>query len=201
MTIDMNISADWDEDQEWEREWWGNCVNTMDEELKQVTYARCMEMYPQVGMWRWPVFDLGGKKILDIGGGPTSLLLKCVNRAQGCVVADPCDYPEWVTHRYAAAEVTQIKIAGEDIDMTGFDEVWIYNVLQHVDDPKKIVENAKKAAPVVRIFEWVDIPPHKGHPHELKALLLNEWLGGFGTVEQLSEGGCQGKAFYGVFGL
>ncbi len=32
----------WDDDQQWESEWWGDCVNTFAEETKQLTYAKKM---------------------------------------------------------------------------------------------------------------------------------------------------------------
>jgi hypothetical protein len=33
-------------------------------------------------------------------------------------------------------------------------------VLQHVESVERIINNAKRAAPVLRLFEWIDIPPH-----------------------------------------
>lgn len=82
----------------------------------------------------------------------------------------------------------------------GFQEAWVYNVLQHVMDPEKIIQVAKRAARVIRLFEWIDIPPHPGHPHELTEANLSKWLGGEGTVEEFKgENGLSGKAFYGVF--
>jgi hypothetical protein len=71
--------------------------------------------------------------------------------------------------------------------------------MQHAIDPGKIIDNAKKAAPVLRLFEWIDIPAHDGHPHELTEASLNEWIGQKGNVITLAESGCYGKAYYGVF--
>ena len=42
-----------------------------------------------------------------------------------------------------------------ETEMT-FDEVWFFNVLQHVIDPKACLEKAGKIAGVVRVFEPVD---------------------------------------------
>lgn len=192
----------WDQDQEWERDWWGNCANTYAEETKQLTYAHRMGLVnsPRDGMW--PVYDLQGKSVLDIGGGPTSMLLRCVN-AGTCVVADPCSYPLWTRQRYADARIVVWECAGEELHHHSiggqFDEVWIYNVLQHTQDPERIIRHAQRAAPVIRIFEWIDIPPHPGHPQELKAEKLDSWLGGAGKVERMSENGCVGTAYYGRF--
>jgi hypothetical protein len=101
--------------------------------------------------------------------------------------------------RYFAKNIEVEVIPGEDAVEYGWDEVWIYNCMQHAIDPKLIIDNAKKAAPVLRLFEWIDIPAHDGHPHELTEANLDEWIGAKGNVIQLAESGCYGKAYYGVF--
>lgn len=201
----------WDEHQEWERQWWGDCINTFAEETKQLTYAYRMGLQNISDGGRWPYYNLEGKSVLDIGGGPVSMLLKTHTRGH-CVVADPCPYPEWIHERYKVAGIEYKRVAGEELldpdaadNLAGysqFDEVWIYNVLQHTDDPRKIIVNARTLGRKIRIFEWINIPPHPGHPHELKQHLLNEWLVGFGTVEdmrQSPENGCNQVAYYGEF--
>ena len=145
-------------------------------------------------------FDRGGVTVLDIGGGPSSLLLKCRN-VKGMVV-DPCEYPRWVAMRYQAAGIGFHKISGEEMMFNGdvFDEVWIYNVLQHTKDPELIIKNAQKIAPILHIFEWIDIPPHPGHPHMLTEENLNKWIDGKGNVGQLNgENECYGKYYAGAF--
>ena len=69
-----------------ESEWWGNCQNTYFEEEKQLKYARKMGLDRTPNSQTPYVFDIN-KTVLDIGGGPTSILLKCVN-VQGTVI-DP----------------------------------------------------------------------------------------------------------------
>lgn len=168
-------------DYKFESDYWGNCVNTIDEDLKQFLYAKAMGIPKYNGF----EFSVGGKKILDIGGGPTSLLLKTRDHG-GSKVVDPIKYPQWTVDRYASHNIKYDQKTGEEVNETGYDEVWIYNCLQHVIDPKLIIENAKKAAPVLRIFEWIDIPAHEGHPHELKEDLLNEWIGGRGSTSYIT---------------
>jgi 2-polyprenyl-3-methyl-5-hydroxy-6-metoxy-1,4-benzoquinol methylase len=192
--------SEWTEAQEFERSWWGNCVNTYTEEVKQLTYGYKMGLTAGHDAGRWPVYDLGGRRILDIGGGPVSMLLKSVNYGPASIVADPCGYPSWVRERYQAVGIGLLQKRGEDLTMpTQFDEVWIYNVLQHTQDPALIVENARKAAPIIRLFEWIDMAPCEGHPQMLLEDELNKWLGGSGTTEFLNENGCYGRAYYGVF--
>lgn len=192
--------SDWKhDDQHFEAEWWGNCVNTYGEETKQLTYAHRMSIEILNTDGHWPVYDLGGKSVIDIGGGPTSILLKAVNVTNPTVV-DPCPYPAWIATRYKVAGIKYLLKTGEDFQPRAkYDECWIYNVLQHVQDPELIINNAKKYAKTLRIFEWIDLPAHPGHPHELKAKYLDKWLGGKGQVEDMNENGCTGRAYYGVF--
>lgn len=190
---------EWKDHQQWESDWHGNCINSYWEETKQIVYAKRMGLNPQFDNGKYPVLDLEGKSVCDIGGGPYSLLLKAINHTNSIVV-DPCDYPAWTTHRYMANKIAVIKLAAEDYTpVEVFDEVWIYNCLQHTIDPQKIIENAKEISKIIRIFEWVDNGVSIGHPHDLKEDKLNKWLGGVGKVEDMNEDGCHGKACYGIF--
>ena len=189
---------DFKKEQEYEREWWGSCANTYGEETKQISYANRMNLLPRETSGYWPVYDGYNKTIIDIGGGPTSMLLKHQNLKQGIVV-DPCDYPTWVAERYLEANIVYLKFTGETDLKLKADEVWIYNCLQHTIDPEQIIKNAKSYAPVIRLFEWVGTGVVEGHPHDLKASDLNEWLEGKGKVEPINENGCYGICYYGVF--
>lgn len=167
-----------------------------------------MGLQPQATPWRDPVYKLTGKSILDIGGGPVSMLLK-TEEFERAIVIDPCEYPEWVKARYQAAGIEFYKIAGEDLLTPGMidelqefppvDEIWIYNVLQHTQDPEKIIDNARKLAKTIRIFEWINTEITAGHPHSLSQEKLDLWLGGHGTIENLNRNNCFGWAYYGVF--
>ena len=197
------------EHQEFEQKWWGDCLNTAGEEAKQLSYASRMrlEFAPYLDKC-WSI-DLQHKSVVDIGGGPVSLLLKTHNRGPLCMVIDPCEYPDWVIERYREGGIAQYLRRGEDLDQISYgekhDEAWIYNCLQHTENPQKIIENARKRAKVLRIFEWVNTGTSLGHPHDLKPELLNEWIGGYGTTEFINETNngrdfAVGQCYYGVFG-
>lgn len=193
----------WQDHQDFESGWWGDCANTYGEETKQLTYAHRMGMITVFDEGHWPSYDLGGKSIMDIGGGPASILLKCKNFKKAIVV-DPCTYPKWVHDRYSLHGITFLHQKGEDIDETNpMDEAWIYNVLQHVDDPEKLVRNAVRTSRILRIFDWLDTPPWLGHPHTIHREDLYDWISGrplqHRIEEMQGENGCQGTAFYGVF--
>lgn len=185
----------WKDDQSWEANWWGNCLNIYGEETKQRRYAKCMGLQELSNSQFSFYYDIKDKTILDIGGGPSSLLLKCINIGYGCVV-DPIEWPHWTLARYEFADIDFVLGKGEDVNETGYDEVWIYNVLQHVVDPGLIIENAKRAGKIIRLFEWLEIGEAPGHPHNLLEEQMNEWLGGVGKVNADVP---RGKEYYGVF--
>ena len=192
---------DWQKATIWEKNWWGNCANTYNEETKQYIYASKMGLdefkinyYGRIG------WDFGEKSILDIGGGAISILLK--SKAKRRVVVDPCDYPNWVRERYKECEIEFLNIPAEKYLSTKereFDIAFCYNVLQHTIDPGKIISNMKKSAKEIRIFEWIDTEINEGHIHNLTEEKLNKWLAGEGKVEKLNQHPCIGKTFYGIF--
>jgi 2-polyprenyl-3-methyl-5-hydroxy-6-metoxy-1,4-benzoquinol methylase len=188
----------WKDEQHFEKNWHGNCVNSYWEETKQIVYAKRIGLKADMSEGKYPVYDLKNISVLDIGGGAYSMLLKCIN-FQGTVV-DPCDYPQWTRDRYKIAGIDFVQAMGELYMSTKiFDEVWIYNVLQHTENPEKIIKNTIKMSKIIRIFEWIDTWVSPGHPHVLKEQILNKWLGGIGKVEELNESGCRGKSYYGIF--
>ena len=179
----------WIDEQKFERQFWGNCVNTLNEELKQIVYAKYMglELSYDANKSTPYSIDLDNRKILDVGSGPTSLLLKCRNYGKS-VVIDPCNYPVWVTLRYTSANIKQHVLKAEDLDsLIGyeFDEIWMYNVIQHTEDPNKIAENIKKKTSYVRFFEWCT-KPHPGHPIETNKDILDNLFGVDGFVGELN---------------
>lgn len=188
----------WEQAQDWEYEWHIKvAANTFHEEEKQFVYAKRMgiEIYPT------PYTPYNFKnygKVLDIGGGENSMLLK-VEEPKDCVVMDPCNYPQWAIDRYKWKGIEFIQKKGEDCNLKGFDEIWFYNVLQHTEDPEKICHNAKKAGKLVRVFEWMETQTNEGHIHTLHKTELDKWLGGYGKTEMLKEKGCYGLSYYGVF--
>lgn len=189
----------WEKAQAWELRWWDNCANTFGEEMKQLLYAGKMGLlFTPDAKTPWRI-DMEGKSVLDIGGGPASLLLKYVN-VKGKVI-DSLEFPKWVLERYQLAGVEFERIKAEDMNTKEkFDECLIYNVLQHTEDPGLIIKNVKRVSKIIRLFEWIDTPANIGHPHSLTEQKLNSWLGGEGRVEELkNQSQCSGRAYYGVF--
>ena len=196
------MNETWKKAQKWESDWHGNCVNSFNEEKKQLEYAPLMGLKTTPTHKTPNTFDLEGKSILDIGGGAYSLLLKCENFKEA-TVCDPLmeKYPEWVRQRYDTHNIDHHNLPGEKLlgkDLI-YDEVWIYNVLEHVYNPQKVIENAKKLSKIIRIYEWLDTPPNIGHPQTLKAYELDKWLGGQGKVTNHKRGNAVEKSYSGIF--
>lgn len=197
----------WHDAQHDEKAWWSTCANTYWEETKQLVYARYMGITFQPDERGPYLINLGNKSVLDIGGGPCSLLLKATMTSTR-TVADPCEYPSWVGERYKAQGIEYAQVKGEDIGTfmetknEKYDEVWLYNCLQHVDDPAKIIHNALaalKPGGTFRVFEWVNTATNTAHPHSLSKSDLDRWIGQTGNVVALSEQGCYGDAYHGAF--
>ena len=188
----------WKEDQEFEANWWSDCRNTYGEEEKQLIYSQKMGLRLFHNNKSPYNIDCHDQSILDVGGGPVSLLLKCVNLKKGKVI-DPCHYPEWVAMRYSMAGIKYDVQLAEEMIESGWDEIYCYNVLQHVIDPRKIVEKMRESGELIRIFEWIENGISPGHPHNLTEKELNEWLRGEGKVERLNYPTLKGLAYYGVF--
>jgi len=189
----------WLEAQCWERNWWGNCANTFLEEQWQV------KLLPYLGLqlqqdWQFQYIELGGRSVVDLGGGPVSLLLKARNGSRLTVV-DPCPYPDWVYGRYASAGIEVVRQQAElfRTDQV-YDEAWLYNVLQHTEDPAAICRTARSVARLIRVAEWIETdPPNVGHPHVLDRDRLDEWLGGTGQVIRPDRSGLRNVLYYGIF--
>jgi hypothetical protein len=177
---------------------WGNCVNTLGYEIKQVLFAQKIGLVRTETRMSPFVFDMSGASIIDIGGGPVSLLLKCIN-FKGTVLDPGSSYPRWVYDRYQSLGIDYTIEIGENLDSYGYDEAWIIDSLQHTVNPELVLRNAKKAAKTVRVFEWINTVYSQASPHMLTESFLNNALGVIGTTEYLNLFGYTGFGYYAVY--
>jgi SAM-dependent methyltransferase len=187
---------EWEAAQAWERNWWLN---------NPQMYAIEIQKSAVVAGWLG-IQNMPHKNVVDIGCGPFSLLQR-FTVAAGCAV-DPIDYGP-LEIGYKVANIRRVCCRGEDIGHylsdERFDEAWIYNCLQHVEDPAAILQQAIKIAERVRLFEWVNIPPYTGHLQLLTAAILSQpffdagWDTDFSFTGRADFDGLNGDFYVGVF--
>lgn len=188
-----------------ELSFWQTPGAELGEQLKQLTYAKYLGLDFQHDGSSPYVIDKAGLNVLDVGGGPVSLLLKTIAKEK--VVVDPCNFDKWVTDRYMANNVRYNKSEAESIKYTEvFDEVWLYNVLQHTSDPEKIFDNIYKALKrggTFRFLDWVDTPTNTAHPISLTAeqvvACLQKHYKEPVTKMNINENNAVGTIVYGTF--
>lgn len=111
--------------------------------------------------------ELKNKTILEIGPAYYPALLN-VNTKESYVVEPLFDqFPQQIRDLYNNKKINVLKCMAEDLDKVNlnFDEVWIFNLLQHVQDPEKVLNNAYQHSSKVRIFEPINLPTDICHPH------------------------------------
>lgn len=157
--------SDWKKAQKWEKEWWGDDPNSerwAKEAEKQKFYAEQMLLTPGIAK---------DKSVLDMGGGPISMLLW--SRHGKSVVVDPMPVQEGRKEHYHASGIEYIHSQGEDYSViTRHDEGWMYNCLQHTTDPKLVLLTLTASCKLVRIFEWLHTPRDTGHPQSLDEMIF-----------------------------
>lgn len=117
--------------------------------------------------------DQHGKTIAEIGCGPFPAAMFCRGLTSAFVFEPLSPKPN-----HLPGNIHWNQIAFEDFKpYFNVDEVWLFNVLQHVRDPEKVVERAKRSAPVVRYFEPVDYPTCVYHPHSFTQYDFERWFG------------------------
>lgn len=116
--------------------------------------------------------------VLDLAGGdfPLALAIKTASYT----VVDPAE-PQRRIHG-----VGRIQCMAEDYHGELVDEVWGYNVLQHVLDPDAVMATARRcASKTIRWFDVVDTPIYPVHPHSIHADWLRGQFEGFRIVRDI----------------
>lgn len=116
-------------------------------------------------------YNLAGKNVVEIGPADFPALGYCKNRGKNCLIIEPM--PSEHLKRFEIQINTGM---AEDVVYEA-DEVWLFNILQHVIDPYKIVERAKNQSKVVRFFEPINYGINECHPWNLTMEMFREWFG------------------------
>jgi hypothetical protein len=149
--------ARWQEAQKGELEFWnGGDRRALASELHAL-YARELSL---------SVVTVAGKSVLDLGAGPFPIGAALALPLHAYVCIDPIDW------NYDPPDTGRVVSRAEEYRGPYVDECWGYNVLQHVLDPRAVINVAKAHAPLVRWFDWIDTPVESHHPHSISA----DWL-------------------------
>jgi len=119
--------------------------------------------------------DLKGKSVIEIGPGRISGLLFCQNYSKSYII-EPTEY-EGINHLYEDLNLEIIKKTVEEIELPKVDEIWIFNVMQHVQDPDFLIEKCKKSSSVIKFFEPIDLPINNEHPFSFSKEDFIEYFG------------------------
>jgi hypothetical protein len=148
--------------------------------------------------------DFADKVIVEVGGGPRgSLLLTNGNFKRGILVEPLIErWDDEIRKTYEDIGVEIIAAAYENIEIDEqVDETWFFNVIQHVIDPAKMLEQAKETSKVIRVFESVGSSTDIAHPHYITEETFTSVLGNFGkTFQGGSEPGFHSaNCYYGTW--
>ena len=157
--------------------------------------------YMEPDYYKYPRYDLKGKSVLDLGGGPTSLLLRCTNFSEA-VVVDPLPVTESVKERYREKGIKLVQLPAEEFVYDKiYDEIWDYNCLHHVMDPELILRNAMQHCRLLRIYEILYTNRDIMHPQSFTPDFFERILGPGGFTKDMQEPppSPRGIGYYGIF--
>ncbi len=134
--------------------------------------------------------DFGRNSVLvDIGSGPIGLLTKL--KAKERIAVDPLGIESF------DKTIIRIKAPGESIPLEDekSDCVFIYNVLQHVRSPEKVLKEAMRILKTdgqLYLLEQLNLPTDKLHPNSLKLEMFDAWLAAnnYKVIKKTKEDDC-----------
>lgn len=133
--------------------------------------------------------NMSGLNVLDVGGGPASILLRTNNNLPNRphdglkhgVVIDPVIITEHQKMRYQFHDIQFIQDQAENIDeyfteKGYFDECIMYNCLQHVEDPIAILDKITYLSKRIRIAEPLNVPTDHMHLHMFNEKYFDDYF-------------------------
>lgn len=129
------------------------------------------KMFTYLGM----DFCQHGKSIIEIGPADFPALAYCHNYAGTIIEPMPSEHLATFCSSHQVRLITE---PVEECDLMPCDEIWMFNLLQHVIDPELLVSKCKVAAKAIRYFEPVDYGTCEFHPHTFSQRDFERWFGG-----------------------
>jgi len=141
-------------------------------EKGQSSYFHAYQQYFQhIGLF----FNLEGKSIIEIGPADHPALGFCKNYSKSYVI-EPMPSSH-LARILSDKNIELIKKPAENYKFPKVNEVWLFNVLQHVIDPDVIIEKSKEAADIIRFFEPINMGRDKCHLHSFNAKYFKDYFG------------------------
>lgn len=142
--------------------------------------------------------NLKNKTILEIGPARIAALTYCNNYGSSFIV-EPTIYED-TEHLYKNNPITFIREIYEDCESPVVDEIWLFNVLQHIVDPDLFIDKCKKNAKVIKFFEPINTPIEIHHPH---SFTFDDYVKYFGDSVKLYKGSTEvfhtADCVYGIY--
>lgn len=140
-------------------------------------YMHYMESYQHYFRYLGMDFSQGGKSIIEVGPADFPALAYCSDYAGTIIEPMPspmleefCEVNGVLLLPYPLEGLTEIVPIS--------DEIWLFNVMQHIIDPEIFIEKCKIAAAVVRFFEPIDEKECIYHPHAYDEYDFREFFPG-----------------------
>jgi len=181
MTAAVQPVTEWAIAQVAEREYWypgssqQHAARRAEEEARQAWYAALLRLE-----------GAQPASVLELGAGPQGLVTRYAPNATRKVAVEPMRLTSDDATAYAAAGVelhsmTIEQWAARNPYVT-FDEVWMTNVLQHVEDPEAVLAIAEQATErTLRIFEWIEEPTSIVHLHTITSRMIDRACAAFSS--------------------
>lgn len=137
--------------------------------------------------------DLEGLHVIEIGPAMHPALAICKNYGQSIII-EPMgtavleEFCKQNSIKFISQPVETLSYIEEIDDMENVLEVWLFNVMQHVIDPEKVVARCKDIADRIRFFEPINTPVEAHHPHSFTG---DDYVRWFGDSVQFYRGGCE----------
>lgn len=130
-------------------------------QAKEIYYDTYRQYFDYLGIQR----EMWNHRIIEIGCADVPALSMCSKFRWG-IILEPMPSPILQKLLSEAKETIRLMpVAAEDFEFPEVEEVWLFNVLQHVIDPETIIDKSKRAAQTIRFFEPINTPTDKCHLH------------------------------------
>lgn len=168
----------------------------------EIGYIKYFESYMQYFEWLEIKTDLKGKSILEIGPADYPALGFCIN-GKNCEIIEPM--PSSILKEIIGSKSNDYTILNRGNNTAEFilieansrnhqwDEIWMFNLLQHVIDPDIIIAQAKYAAKTIRFFEPINMGTNDCHLH---AFSYEYFLNQLGPRVSIYPGNPKAKNFH-----